>query len=128
MSMSTQQRELHTNDGEHKAINLPPCPNCGSRLEAAHVGNSRTKSQKLKVKCSRLACRVERTEATMRGGIDDLIQHQERAWQAAQQVPERDLIREIVALWDGPLYCNEIKPLIDRARTLLDNTPEVPHD
>ncbi len=73
-------QEIHTNNGEHKAIRLPPCPLCGSALKARHIGNSHTKSEKLQVKCESSRCRIERTDATIHGGIDDLIGYQERAW------------------------------------------------
>lgn len=75
-----EAQELHTNDGEVKSIRLPPCPLCGSALKAGHIGNSHTKSQKLQVKCTSKSCRIERTDATIHGGIDDLIGYQEKAW------------------------------------------------
>lgn len=41
------------------------------------------------------------------------------------------MLREIVDMWDGPRYALQMKPLIDRARTLLagyEATPSVPEN
>ena len=37
----------------------------------------------------------------------------------AQQVPERELLQEIVNMWDGPLYRHKMAPLIEKSRALL---------
>ena len=77
--------ELQTNDGEIKRINLPRCPLCKSALTAEHIGNSHTKSQRLRVFCANRDCRIERTDAATKNGIDFLIDCQEKAWQAAKE-------------------------------------------
>ena len=83
MSYCREEFELHTNDGEQKTVCLPPCPLCAGLLEVMHIGNSRTKKQSIRVKCK--ACRIERTDANLGGGVDRLIEAQEKAWQASRQ-------------------------------------------
>lgn len=77
-------QNIHTNDGGYKAISLPPCPLCASPLKAHHIGNAHTKTQKLQVKCTARLCRIERTDATIHGDVNDLIRMQEKAWNAGR--------------------------------------------
>jgi len=79
---SSQDFELNTNDGEYKIVCLPPCPLCAGLLEVRHIGNSRTKKQSIRVRCK--FCRIERTDANLGGGINRLIEAQEKAWHRNQ--------------------------------------------
>lgn len=42
------------------------CPLCNSKMKVSYIGNDRTKSRKIHVKCSNSECRIERTDGTIR--------------------------------------------------------------
>jgi Lar family restriction alleviation protein len=47
---------------------LLPCPFCGGSPEIIQQGNDFTKKRRITIRCSK--CRVERSDAAMRNGID----------------------------------------------------------
>ena len=59
---------------------LPPCPNCRGELKSHYIGNMWTKSRKIKVKCSTLKCRIERTDAAIAQDFVFLENSQINAW------------------------------------------------
>jgi len=61
-----KQKEYFPNSGDgFMADELLPCPFCGSDAKLLFIGNDYTKSRKVTVKCTKVDCRVQRTDAAL---------------------------------------------------------------
>lgn len=47
---------------------LLSCPFCGTQPEIKRIGNDRTKTRKITIRCP--SCRAERTDGAIRNGMD----------------------------------------------------------
>ena len=59
---------------------LLPCPFCGSEAKATYIGNDRTKSRKIEVKCQNKMCRITQVTGAIRYGFDWLDDVSCAAW------------------------------------------------
>lgn len=76
-------RELENNMETKKPQTLLPCPFCGEAPKIIQVGNDFTKKRKITIKCPK--CRAERTDASMRNGIDWLEKVAIENWNQRQE-------------------------------------------
>jgi len=66
-------------DGKTELI-LKNCPFCGYPPKIYHIGNDFGKKKALKIKCTNIHCRIERTDATLRSDFKRLEALALRAW------------------------------------------------
>ena len=70
---------------EGKTLDLLPCPFCGCGVKLKHIGNDRTKTRKITIKCTNPFCRVERTTAAIRYGFEWIEQEIVKHWNSRRQ-------------------------------------------
>jgi len=58
--------KVHFNSGTSADVEVLPCPFCGGIPSIAHIGNCRSKSHKIEIKCK--SCRVKRIDAAITHG------------------------------------------------------------
>jgi hypothetical protein len=66
---------------------LKPCPKCLSPAEMHEIGNDHTKKRRITVKCTNKNCRLERTDAAFRNGMDWLRNVAIEEWNARAEQP-----------------------------------------
>ncbi len=89
---------------------LKPCPFCGGHdIKVRRMGNDHTKNQKVVISCS--SCRFQRTDATIRHGLDWVENIAIMAWNTRAE-PERHVLgvgQPHWADWDGAVGCQAIR-------------------
>ena len=71
---------------DFKADELLPCPMCGSEAELIFVGNPYTKKISTTAKCTNKMCRVQRTDATLKGDAEWVAKVTIKRWNERQPI------------------------------------------
>lgn len=92
---------------------LLPCPFCGSAPTMRHIGNDRTKSRAVTVKCSNPHCRVERTDKAFRNDHAWLERVAIEGWNQRPAPPSQPAEAQPVAYVpvhprNGPLWAHTV--------------------